>query len=978
MSKKKTNNSVKHKKHKKYNTIRKNNNNISKNKKTNIDNKENILKENQVNIVDDEEKIKENINISEENNSENISGIDNNLEETITEMADNTKSEDNIPTDEDIEIEKIVECNSLKSTEKKNFFILIFKLIGICIKNFFVSIYNTGKNVVLRINNFFEDKAEDIDRRIREIKDEQIIKDKKRKLEYEKYNSKRIYEDLERAEKYRNRASSRVNTEKYFEDKIEKERINNRILVNKAEEDAREAKEIKEKEKSINQFNESKRKSRIEKKKNEILELRKRKKEERQKLKDAKAKEIEKQNKKEALAKEEEEKIIKETEDIVKSLEEQLSLRKKDNDEDIYDNLFEEFGQEENLDDSDDFDDLPDLDDIIEKADKGEKIKNVNYKEKNENRLDEPYEKFEKENDIREVDEKLKSEILRLIDVPESETQEDFISEIEIPSTLRRNVVENTKNIIEDQEPVVEKEDEVKKEDKKEEKHKSYIDEFLEDHADIKTIGDVLPDDTEEIKQEENKNIEDNTEKVEKIEKKLDKESDPTVNIFAALRNANSKKNETAKNTNIDTNINTNTSTNSNFINSKVRVSDNQDGFESLKLRNEKNNGNFYDAEKLNVGTWKKQEDENNSLLDNGINDNKIEEKKEKGEEKEEFVEEYLRYKNPYEAYGKYIKNPEPEKKLEENNYYLNENVPVESNKDNTSKEEIDSKEINTGRRKAKLKTSEKNDKEDSKGKFGKLFKASQKKKLNYFDEDLYTNKFIKNIIDIDDTTPVQKKNAKAIQVIDKPIDDIDDTLNYSSFAYDNNYLLEEDRKQEEIEKEKYISDYISGKLDKYEEVSFEEKKEDLPKFEDSKVKILNVEEVGKDEIVLNAYVDPEKSITYQSNNNDINYNSSDIDVRTEEREPIHHFNLKEGTRKKVEERRERKISKNEEIERRAYDEFADDKMTFGDIIKDMVSGINSTISEIPENMKKKRESRNRIKRNQIYSTSHSRRRGRR
>ena len=67
----------------------------------------------------------------------------------------------------------------------------------------------------------------------------------------------------------------------------------------------------------------------------------------------------------------------------------------------------------------------------------------MNYKEKNKDRINEPYEKFEKENDVREIDDKLKSEILRLIDVPESETKEDFISEIDIPASFRKEEIEN-------------------------------------------------------------------------------------------------------------------------------------------------------------------------------------------------------------------------------------------------------------------------------------------------------------------------------------------------------------------------------------------------------------------------------------------------------------------------------------------------------------------------------------------------------
>ena len=49
------------------------------------------------------------------------------------------------------------------------------------------------------------------------------------------------------------------------------------------------------------------------------------------------------------------------------------------------------------------------------------------------------------------------------------------------------------------------------------------------------------------------------------------------------------------------------------------------------------------------------------------------------------------------------------------------------------------------------------------------------------------------------------------------------------------------------------------------------------------------------------------------------------------------------------------------------------DKKEINNHLKEMASNINSSISGIPESMRKRRESKNRIKRNQIYSTSYNR-----
>ena len=1017
MSKNKSNNSVKPKKHKKYNVVGKNNNKASKEKKQNTEFEDIFIETDNTNVEDisnDEvvekneknEKIDVNENIEKDNIDEiNIAEVEENKIDDLEDGNESKENEDTIidntsevMSDENIEVEKEVKSTSLRSSEKKHFFILLFKLIGVCIRNVFISIYNSIKYVFLRISNFFEDRAEDLDRKIREINDEQVIKNQKRMLDYEKYNSIRIYKDLERAEKYRNRANNRVNTEKYFEDKIEREKINNRILVNKAEEDAREAKEVKEKERSINLFNENKRKSRIEKKKNEILELRRKRKEERQKLKEEKDK-IEGENTTEQNL-DVGSNLSDETDSIIKSLEKQFKLKKEETNEDkenIYDDLFEEFGHEDDFDDVENDPDLPDLDEIIKKADKGEEIKNVNYnvnyKEKNEDRIDEPYEKFEKENDVREVDEKLKSEILRLIDVPESETKDDFISEIEIPSTLRRDskdldIVDVKDNNVNEEKVIEDIESDNEKTENK--SQKSYIEELLDENSDMKTIGDFLGDEQDE-----------KNDKSEKENDKKDKESDPTINIFAALKNANTKKKDNIKNDSVNQN---------NKINSKVRISDNQDGFENLKLKSKNNQGNYYDAEKLNIGTWKNAEEDNDDkgILDNkkekiNVNENEQVNVKEKNtnnniENQDDFVEDYLRYKNPYEAYGKYIKNPEPEKKIEESNVKTSKyetNVVIDNkiiedlkeNKDLSQEDKSKNYDKKKTKTKSKLKSSEKdNNKQNQKSKFRRLLKPSKKQTTNYFDEDLYTNKFIKNIIDIDDSYPKDIEKRNNISFKDdlektnnnsedlKDSLDIKDTRNIKDIKNDK----QNDELLEKIEKERYINEYIKGNNDN---ISLKKDNDNLindnTENNDTKVKILNVEEVNKDEIVVNAYINNDNdNVSYQSNNyyDDIlNTDSSNTGTDLIDNKPIHHFNVNEETKKKVEERRERKISKNEELQRKSYDEFADEKVSFGDMIKDVVSGINSTISEIPANLKKKRESRNRIKRNQIYSTSYNR-----
>lgn len=855
-----------------------------KNKKYNSNNKNTIEK----NVVITEKKNNE---VEEKAIIEEVLETDANkkVEENI--IVDE-KNKNNKETVENVEIEKSIECNSLKSTEKKHFFLLVLKLIGVHIKNFFVAIGCFFKSVFVHINDFFEDRAEELDRKIREIKDEEVIKNKRRKLDYEKYNTKRIYKDLQRAERYKNRASSRVNTEKYFEDKIEKEKINNKILVNAAVEADEEEKE------AYTYANNMRKRDRIEKKKNEILELRRKKKEEHQKAKEEREKELELLNEerrkieeKEAKIKAEEERLISETEEVVKSLEQQLSFNSQSKEEDPYNGLFEEFGSEENLDEEEYDDDLPNLDDIIKMADEEDKIKNINYKQKHEDRIDEPYEKFE--NDVREIDEKLKSEILKLIDVPESETKDDFISEVELSVGDKEENIEPEEEIIE---PLPET--------------KSYIDTLMEEH---KTIGDLLGEEEEETP---------------KVEQTKSKENDPTVNIFAALRNANA---------NVKNKAPEEKKEKAEFVpsNSKVRISDNQDGFDNIKLRAEKNNGNFYDAEKLNVGSWTKDAEE------------KIEPVIEK-EEKVAVTEEepYLKYKNPYEAYGKYIKssvtNTVKEEPVEEKPEYTIESVfkdtertrRVESNKE--KREEKKEKKLHIDKRPKHAEN-----KGITKAKLSEIFKTAQpqkRKASNDFDEDMYTNKFIKNIIDIDDNdSRAEKKNIE-----------------------NDMFKIEED----------IFSEAYTKKIEEMNARERAQEKNEYQENNDDAVKILNVEHVTNDEIVMNAYVKAEPEYIHEPNEYyDNMLNRDDEDIK------INYNNYLAQDSYYPREEREIKTVRNENRNRTyEYDDGDDEeKVSFGGFLKEMASNINSSISGIPESMRKRRESKNRIKRNQIYSTSYNR-----
>lgn len=358
------------------------------------------------------EEVKENIVDTEEKSKEK--NIIEKIKENVSKNKEKKKEENKKV--EKIEVEKSIETKELKVIGKRNFFVLLFKFIFLLILSLFKAIGNIFKKIFIHIKDFFEDEAEELDRKIREIKDEEVIRNQKRNLDYEKYNTKRIYKDLEKAEKYRDRASRRVNTEKYFEDEIEKERINNKVLVS-------ENLEKDSKEKDIN------RKQRIEKKKNEILELRKRRKEQRdekrKKLKEEKNQRIEENRRLDEIEESiraEEERIIKETEDLVKSMEEQLKLNKDPHKNEDYNYLFSnEFGIDNDLDTKQE----------IKESKKEDTFKKEFTEEKNINKIEnkiEPKKENEesKENKNIVIDNKTKRDILRYIDVPESEVNAPY------------------------------------------------------------------------------------------------------------------------------------------------------------------------------------------------------------------------------------------------------------------------------------------------------------------------------------------------------------------------------------------------------------------------------------------------------------------------------------------------------------------------------------------------------------------------
>lgn len=414
---------------KKYNKD-KNYNNMNKKSEQRINNEENKAKE----VLEDLKKYNDKINNKEEHSVledlfKEIKSIgeENKIEEKITEENEAEENIDNSfeseeylnkKSTDDIEVEKSIECTALRKVERKSFFLLLLQLVTVFIINFFKISFNKIKILFIVIKDFFEDRAEELDRKIKEVKDEAIIKEKKTKLEYEKYNTKRIYKDLERAEIYKERASNRINTEKYFEEKIEKEKINNKILVPRIEDKNKEEKKSQEINKTANLYS-SNRKNRREKKKLEILKLRKRKKIEKEKQQE---KEELPENlffeKVPQIVSDNKPKVYDKTPTAVKN---NIEIN---NNLDIDEDLFNDFGSEEEF----DVDTMSEVNHIENAKIKGE-IKTPIFLKKDENRISEPYEKFEKNNDVREAQESLKSEILKIIDTPE---KNNFITEVEL------------------------------------------------------------------------------------------------------------------------------------------------------------------------------------------------------------------------------------------------------------------------------------------------------------------------------------------------------------------------------------------------------------------------------------------------------------------------------------------------------------------------------------------------------------------
>jgi len=687
-------------------------------------------------------------------------------------QEDSFLDEKNINVD-DIKVEKSIECTSLKVIEKKNFFLLVLKLIGIYLLGIAKGLWNRIKYLCIRIKDFFEDRAEELDRKIKELKDEQVIKEKKTKLDYERYNTKRIYKDLERAEIYKNRASNRVNTEMYFEEKIEQEKVNNKVLISESEvlslEDTKKAQNI---DRTANAYSSNK-KSRIEKKKNEIIELRKRRKEEKLKReKEQKKAALEKQAEEERIAKikAEEEKMISEAENIIKSLESQIKDDKKELSDDDYNSIFNDFGSEDDLTQEET------IESTVEKQEekieeKQEKKKEVKL-EKVKDILDEPYEKFEKENDIREIDEDLKSEILRLIDVPESE-----VVEVAKPEMEKSDVEENKKTY---------------------------------------SIFDAIKN----AKKDNSKNEEDSKKEEPVVEPKEDSIS-------------------------------------------KIRVSENQDGFENAIANIEKNKNtslytgvgkdiNSHYENKQNKIDYKK--DDVKTIYDNANNHEKLE------------VEDF--------PLGAALLGIQPSIQIEK-----------ESGLQKEKKENITEKKQGA-QNKPKVFTAR------------NLLKSRKTKKKHEddFDKDVYTNRFMKNIIGMDDEeiNTTQEPQGVSIEV---------EEYNFNN-PYDEQSSIYED------DYNKVIDD-------------------------------------NEDERLSNIYS------TTREKNNSIHeknkYYEELLDQRYEE---------------------SKKADGTQELQYRiehGNDDGLDEKVSFGSRLKDMASSINL----IPNTLKKKRESKNRIKKNQIYSTSY-------
>lgn len=346
----------------------------------------------------------------------------------------------------DDKLEKTIECTALKEIKQKSFFVLVLKFVIVFFTNIFKATLDRLKILCRIIKDFFGDRAEDIDRKIKELKDEAIIKEKKRKLEYEKYNTKRIYKDLERAELYKERANNRINTEKYFEDKIEEEKINNKVIISKNEVIHKEEKKNKEINKTANLYSSSK-KNRIEKKRLEILELKKRKKAEKEKQKDKEIHNLFLDNKSEQEFNNAEiniEELSNEFED------EDLFKNNKDVIYNMDEDIFNEFGSEDEFNEENDLE----INNIIDSVDK-EEIKIPNSLPKDEVKVKETYKAFEKKDNVREINEVLKDQLLDVIDPTETET----IKNMEIKNKKEHKKIEkkeenlvigNQKNINDD------------------------------------------------------------------------------------------------------------------------------------------------------------------------------------------------------------------------------------------------------------------------------------------------------------------------------------------------------------------------------------------------------------------------------------------------------------------------------------------------------------------------------------------------
>ena len=759
-------------------------------------------------IEKEDEEVKE---VQEETQEETVEEIADETEEVVEDYDDETDEEDveDSPNEEeikeatpqeiDVKTEKTIETTELRSIEKKGFVKLVFKLIGIYIAGFGKAVASKIKYLLMILKDFFEDRAEDIDRKIKELKDEEVIKEKKRKLDYEEYSTKRIYKDLEKAEMYKNRASNRVNTEKYFDEKIEQEKINNKILVSEAEslaeEDPKKSQNI---DKTANSYSSNK-KSRIEKKRNEIIELRRRKKEERlRKEKEQKQAELERKalEEKEKRIKAEEEKMISEAEDIIKSLEDQVrSISSEPTDED-YNNVFNDFGSEN---------DLSSVDEPVQE----EHPKN-DIQEKNADRLVEPYEKFEKENDIREIDDDLKTEILRLMDVPENETKEVKV-EPEMADNNSKDVTETPSN-------------------EKEKKSYNIFDAIK--NATKKKEKKVEEKENESLQPEEVKEKTQNDVKEENVEEKKEEET-----------------------------------------NTKVRVSTRQDGFAKAQENIERNK---HYKNYMNVQQPKQEYKPYNDKPTYVENNTKLQMAKEN---------------------SKPVYDEKPHDKLEIEDFPLGAalfGIPTQIPEEEPQKKSSQVEKKKEGSIKGRFFQSKKSLKN----------KKTKKSPENDFDEDMYTNRFMKNIIGMDDIESSQGKKEERIEIEEYHFDEPHEEPNY----------------KEEPEAHKEESTYTYEDYKKF----FEE---DTPK--------------------TSTYGNKDTSNSIHEKNT---YYEELLDQKYEESKRQQEYN---ETMYRIEHGND-------------YDD-SEERTTFGSRLKDMAASINL----LPNNIRKRRASKNRIRKNQIYSTSY-------